>query len=334
MSRKHYYPLRFQPIIKSTVWGARRLGRLLGKSLPEKGPVGESWEVADHPHGTSVVANGPLAGKSFHDLIQADAFGIAGPDGVTEKGRFVLLFKFLDADGYTSVQVHPDDEYAREHTDEGSGKTEAWYIIYAEPGARLVRGTQPGIDRESFRRAVRDGHVETTLDFFHVEQGDVIFIPAGVVHALGRGITLAEIQQNSDTTYRVFDWNRKGLDGKPRELHTEQALDVIRFQDIGPGKHPRNLVHPRDPFQENLVTCDYFAMDRLVVEKEFEVPTRSGRFDILAALTGQGQVRYENGAEPFRAGQTLYLPAGLNQAVVQADRQLEFLWIRRPEQVQ
>ncbi len=323
------YPLRFEPVILPKVWGARRMGKLLGKKLPGTTPIGESWEVSDHANGMSVVTNGPLKGKTFRQLLQADPFGLAGPDGLTAEGRFVLLFKFLDADGYTSVQVHPDDAYARQHEKDKSGKTEAWYILHAEPGAKLVRGTRPGVDRKAFETALKKKHLEQTLEFFTVSTGDVISLPAGVLHALGPGITIAEIQQNCDTTYRVFDWNRKGFDGKPRELHMKKALDVIRFEDVGPSRHPKKTVSPANPLQENLITCDMFAVDRVVTDGAFPLKERHGKFDIIATLSGRGRVACTGGTEPITTGETLFLPACLDEATVEADDRLEFLWIRQ-----
>ena len=324
------YPLKFEPVIMSRVWGARRMGKLLNKKLPGTTPIGESWEVSDHAHGMSVVTNGPLKGKTFRQLLQADPFGMAGPDGLTAEGHFVLLFKFLDADGYTSVQVHPDDVYARQHEKDKSGKSEAWYILHAEPGAKLVRGTLAGVDRLAFEQALKRKHVEQTLDFFAVHTGDVISLPAGVLHALGPGITLAEIQQNCDNTYRVFDWNRKGLNGKPRELHMKKALDVLRFDDIGPNKHPKKTVSPADPLQENLIRCDMFAMDRLVLAKPFVLQDRHGRFDIITAISGRGRLEWSGGTESFKTGDSFFLPAGLDTTTIEVDGNIELLWIRRP----
>ena len=324
------YPIRFQPLIMTKVWGARRMAGLLNKPLPLHDPVGESWEVSDHPHGMSVVANGPLAGKTFRQLIHADPFAVAGPDGLTPEGRFLLLYKFLDAGSYTSVQVHPDDVYARAHESDPSGKTEAWYIIHAEPNAKLIRGTVKGVDRAAFVQAVRKSHVESTLDCFPVHAGDVIFLPAGVVHALGPGITIAEIQQNSDTTYRVFDWHRHGLDGKPRELHLDKALDVIRFDDPDPNKHPKKVISSANPLHENLVTCPLFVMDRLVIDRPFALEGRHGRFDIISALTGRGSIVSEHSTEPIATGNTYFLPACLDRATITPEGKLELLWIRRP----
>ena len=324
------YPLRFEPIVMTKVWGARRLGPLLGKTLPPHDPVGESWEVSDHPHGMSVVANGPLRGRTFRQLIQADPYAVVGPDGLTPDGRFLLLFKFLDAGAYTSVQVHPDDTYARAHESDHSGKTEAWYILHAEPNAMLIRGTVPGVDRAAFQRALKEGRVERTLNCFSVRAGDVIFLPAGVVHALGPGITIAEIQQNSDTTYRVFDWHRAGLDGKPRGLHLDKALDVIRFDDPDADKHPRRTISQANPVHENLVTCPLFVMDRLVLSRPFPLTDRFGRFDIIATLAGRGRITTEHAVEPLSPGVSLYLPAALDHASIEPESSLEILWIRRP----
>ncbi len=325
------YPLRFTPLVMPKVWGAHRMSRWRNTPLPPHAPGGESWEISDHPHGMSVVANGPLAGRTFHDLLQTDPFAIAGPDGLTPDGRFLFLFKFLDAGAYTSVQVHPDDAYARAHESDPSGKTEAWYIIHAEPGAKLIRGTRPGIDLAAFKRALKEGHVERTLEAFSVHSGDVIDLPAGVLHALGPGITLAEIQQNSDTTYRVFDWNRKGLDGESRQLHLDQALDVLRFSDIGPAIQPRKTLSAANPLHQNLLTGPLFVMDRLVHDVPFELPLRHAQFDILATISGRGSLSCSSASpETLAPGDSIFLPASLDHAVLNPNPSLELLWIRRP----
>src|SRR5437773_5633978 len=225
------YPLTYQPIFKERVWGGRNLERLYQKALPPGVPVGESWEITDRPEAASVIANGQLAGKNLRSLMVHHAKELLGP-ARSQNGRFPLLIKLLDAEEKLSLQVHPPAHVAARLG--GEPKTEMWYIADARAGAELYAGLRRGVTRAEFERRINDG---TVADCFHrlpVKPGDVMFLPSGRVHAIGAGIVLFEIQQNSDTTYRVFDWNRLGLDGKPRELHVAQSLLCIDFDDFEP----------------------------------------------------------------------------------------------------
>ena len=225
------YPLMFQPIFKERVWGGRNLERLYQKALPPGVPIGESWEITDRPEAASVIANGPLAGKDLRWLMEHHAKELLGP-ARSHNGRFPLLIKLLDAEEKLSLQVHPPAHVAARLG--GEPKTEMWYIADARAGAELYAGLRRGVTRAEFERRINDG---TVADCFHrlpVKPGDVMFLPSGRVHAIGAGLVLFEIQQNSDTTFRVFDWNRPGLDGQPRELHVEQSLQCIDFNDFEP----------------------------------------------------------------------------------------------------
>ncbi len=224
------YPLTFEPILKDKVWGGRRLVDV-NKTLPGDGPVGESWDLVDLPGDQSVVRAGPARGASLEQLIHSWGpllMGSAGLDG----GRFPLLVKYLDACQTLSVQVHPDAETAAKLG--GRPKSEAWYILGVQPGGVIYRGLKQGTDREALAAALASGEVEQLLEAEQVEPGDLVPVPPGTVHAIGAGVLLAEVQQPSDTTYRVYDWGRLGLDGKPRDLHVEQALQSIHFGEAPP----------------------------------------------------------------------------------------------------
>lgn len=225
------YPLTFHPVFKERVWGGRSLEKLYGKALPPGVPIGESWEISDRPGDASVIANGPLAGKDLRWAMEHHQRDLLG-DMKPQNGRFPLLIKILDAREKLSLQVHPPARKAAELG--GEPKTEMWYITQAEPGAELYVGLRRGVTREEFGEKIQTGDV---VDCFHrvpVKAGDAMFLPSGRVHAIGAGLVLFEIQQNSDTTYRVFDWNRVGLDAKPRELHVAQSLASIDFDDFEP----------------------------------------------------------------------------------------------------
>ena len=226
------YPLLLAPLLQARVWGGRDLERLYQKPLPPGVPIGESWEIADRPGASSVVANGPLAGRDLRWLMTNHAGELLGA-AVASPGRFPLLVKILDARQVLSVQVHPPAAVAAQLG--GEPKTEMWFVTQAAPGAQLLAGLRAGVDRAAFARKLADGTVGECLHTIPVAAGDALFLPSGRVHALGEGLVIFEIQQNSDTTYRVFDWNRPGPDGKPRALHVQPAMTSIDFGDFAPG---------------------------------------------------------------------------------------------------
>ncbi len=225
------YPFLFQPILKERVWGGRHLATLYGKPLSGPCPVGESWEISDRPGDASVIVNGPLAGKNLRWLMEHHEQDLLGAER-TRNGRFPLLVKILDARERLSLQVHPPPQMAGELRAEP--KTEMWFITDADPGAELCVGLKPGVSREEFAAKIQDGTVADCVHHVPVRKGDAMFLPSGRLHAIGAGLVIFEIQQNSDTTYRVFDWNRAGLDGKARELHVSAAMASIDFQDFAP----------------------------------------------------------------------------------------------------
>jgi mannose-6-phosphate isomerase len=224
--------LMFEPLLREVVWGGRALGTLLGKDLPPGALIGESWELVDLPDAQSVVARGELAGATLAGLMAAHAADLLGGASAAA-GRFPLLVKLINARDVLSVQVHPDEAASRRLGNGARPKTEAWYVIDREPGAALYAGLAAGVDRELFAAHVAAGTVEALLHRVEVQPGDFVFLPAGAVHAIGKGIVLAEVQTPSDTTFRVFDWNRPGLDGAPRPLHVAEALESIAFDAVG-----------------------------------------------------------------------------------------------------
>lgn len=276
------YPLKFQPLFKRYLWGGRRLGTVLGKPIGPGGDFAESWEVADHDQGQSVVANGPLEGKTLGRLVARRGHELLGRHAPLP--RFPLIFKYLDASQNLSVQVHPADAAAARLDPPDLGKTEAWLVLDAHPGSRIYAGLKYGFDRASLEREVRNGRTELCLHSFEPRVGDCILIPAGTVHALGAGLLIAEIQQASDTTYRLFDWDRTDASGQPRQLHVEQALDAIDYRAA--------LVRPLPPQQtdrphvQRLVGCDKFVLDRWQLDKP-EVLGGDDRFHLLSVLEGE-----------------------------------------------
>lgn len=297
------HPLILAPIYRRYLWGGRRFVAALGRDLPPGDEYAESWELVDRGSDQSLVAAGPLAGTALGTLVRdrgAELLGRHAP-----RAAFPLLFKFLDACQDLSVQVHPDDDRAARLTPPDFGKTEAWYVIDAAPGSRIYAGLKPGIDREAFAAALRAGRCGDVLHAFEPRPGDCIFIPAGTVHAIGAGLLVAEIQQSSDVTYRLHDWNRVGADGRPRPLHVEAGLEAVtRFGPVAPVQPTATA----DPAVRRLVACDYFSFDEVRPTGPWEVGG-DGACHFLAVLSGT--VRFDDGwrLPPVGRGGCVLLPA-------------------------
>lgn len=291
-------PFRLQPLYMERVWGGRVLETAFRRTLPEGGgPIGESWEVVDRPGEQSVVADGPLAGLTLHDVWQQHRAAVFG-EGLPGAERFPLLVKVLDARDTLSIQVHPPAELAAQLN--GEPKTEMWYIAKADPDAALYIGVKPGVDRAAFAEAINAGTVADVVHRLPVKDGDFIFVPSGRLHAIGAGLVIIEIQQNSDTTYRVFDWNRMGLDGKPRALHVEESLQCIDFTDTAPALGVAN--------GSVLVDCPYFMVESVTLAEDASMKWgRQGEFSILTVV--RGAITFEG--LPLRAGDFLVVPACL-----------------------
>jgi mannose-6-phosphate isomerase len=316
MPAEPLYPLHFEPILKELVWGGRRLETVLGKPLGEGARYAESWEIADHRDDVSRVAEGPLQGTSLRDLVRSRGAELLGPD-VPIRDQFPLLVKFLDAHQVLSVQVHPDDDRGRRLAAD-NGKTEAWVVLHTEPGSLIYAGLQRGVTRGDLAQAMRTGAIEPLLYRFEPRPGDCILIPAGTVHAIGGGVVLAEIQQMSDATFRIYDWGRTGTDGKPRQLHPEESLESTDFHAGPVGPVPTHPEPVAGGIRERLVRCPYFTLERLRLDAvssagapvAAQVGSRA-RFTILIGLDGSAAVRHEGGVTSLGLGRTLLLPAAL-----------------------
>lgn len=310
------YPLRFQPLFRRYIWGGHRLRSVLKKEIGDQ-PAAESWEIVDHGEDQSVVRFGPLAGKLLGELIRdhgSSLLGVKVAGDVASKrlpaylqNRFPLLLKFLDANRHLSIQVHPDDAFGATLDPPDLGKTEAWYVMQADPGATIYAGLKAGVDKSAFEAAVADGQTETVMHSFHPTAGDCVFIPAGTMHAIGEGLLIAEIQQASDTTFRVFDWNRVGDDGKSRPLHIQQSIAATDFS-----RGPVNCTAPVDlgGGVQELVNCDKFIMRRHRIAEPTTIGG-DGKFRILAVTGGTLKVQHDPSDQPLGVGQTMLLPAGL-----------------------
>ncbi len=309
------YPLKFKPIYKERIWGGRKIETAFGKKLPEGEKIGESWELSGVDGDVSVVSNGKLKGNSLQELIEIYMGDLVGDKVFDKYGEeFPLLIKLIDADDNLSIQVHPDDKLAAERH-HSFGKTEMWYVVGHEPGAELYLGFNQPVTKEKYLEYLNAGKLAELLTAYKVQDGDSYFIPAGTIHAIGKGLLIAEIQQTSDITYRVFDWNRVDpKTGKGRELHTELALDAIEYKSRSDYK---TVAAPKVNAPVTLEKCPYFQTNSLIVEGETVrdyAPLDS--FVIYICLDGSLELEYEGGTETVKKGETVLLPAEIDEVTL------------------
>ena len=313
------YPMKLSPVLKSALWGGTRLPTRWGKG--EQGTsVAESWELSVRRQEQNVIANGALTGWTINEALKTNPHFV----GVfQEDARFPLLIKFIDAEQTLSVQVHPDDDYAA-RVERDSGKNEMWYIVEAEEGAQIVYGLKPGVTAEDFRRAVMENRIGEVLNFRPVHAGECYYIPAGLVHAIGGGILIAEIQQNSDLTYRVYDYDRLGADGKPRELHREKACDVTRPMSEAE-IFARRYANGKPDEEDSLAHSDYFCVRRRTVSggQQHSGTVDGERFVHILCLSGEGVLRTRDDEITISRGESIFLPAGLGEYTVSG----ELMWL-------
>lgn len=310
--------LTFLPVFMERIWGGDKLSAYLGREPDTDARIGEAWLVSDHAACASTVAEGLHAGKTLRQLMEAHGSKLLG-DRVspTPDGRFPLLLKLIDAGDILSVQVHPDDEQAIRLGEPDVGKTEMWHVLEADMGATLTSGLCAGVTQAGFSRRLRQGDVAPLLRRFAVAPGDSVFVAAGTIHAIGAGILLAEIQQNSDITYRLFDWNRVGADGQPRELHIDKALAVLDFSAAHGGRVAPLRYTEGTVVREVLSACRYFAAEKVSLHGEADFNTGGTSFHIVLSLEAPLTLRTENNACELRPGAAALIPgaAGAWQAV-------------------
>ena len=304
-------PLLFTPLYRRYIWGGRRFAAAFGRPLPPGDDFAESWELVDRGGDQSVVRAGPLAGSPLAELVRGrgeELFGRASPPA------FPLLFKFLDANRVLSVQVHPDDPRAARLDPPDRGKTEAWYVVAAEPESRIYAGLREGVDQAALAAAIRSGECEAVLHSFVPVAGECVFIPAGTVHAIGAGLLVAEIQQSSDVTYRLFDWNRTGPDGKPRPLHVDAGVEAVtRLGPVG----PVSPMVTADPAVRRLVACDYFSLDEVRPASRWQCGGDGG-CEFLAVLAGEVRLPARWSLPALGPGDCVLLPASAGVQEIEA----------------
>ena len=304
------YPLKFHPILKERLWGGQKLKTVLGKDIPND-ITGESWEISTVEGDVSLISNGKFSGMSFQELIDKSPEDVLGKSVFDRFGKeFPILIKFIDAKSDLSIQLHPNDELAKERHN-SFGKTEMWYIMNADEDAKLIVGFNQDVTKEEYNKSLEDDRLLDLLNYENVSEGDTFFINTGKIHAIGAGVMLAEIQQTSDITYRVFDFNRRDKNGNLRELHTEQALDAIDYE-----KKDDFKVHYSDDQNRinDMVQCPYFATNYLNLSQNLEQDvSQRDSFTIYMCVGGSASVENENGIESIKNGETLLIPASSNR---------------------
>ncbi len=322
MNELPLYPLKFKPIFKQKIWGGEKLKSILNKKdAPEN--CGESWEISAVPENVSVVENGFLAGNTLTEIIEIYMGDLLGPDIYEKYGEtFPLLIKFIDADDDLSVQVHPDDKVAAERHN-SFGKTEAWYIIQADEGATLISGFNTSIDRSEFVARMNNNDILPVLNRVSVQSGEVFFLPAGRIHATGKGILFAEVQQTSDVTYRVYDWDRKDSQGNSRELHIEQSIDVLDYSAL---KRAHTPYESEINKPSRLLRTDYFVMNLIHINQQITksyVDCQS--FVVYMCMQGAAKIQAETETIEINKGETLLLPYELDEIQITPTEELKLL---------
>ena len=314
---KKFYPLFLSGVTKSPIWGGTRLPREWNKCAPDGGTVGESWELTVREREMCIVQNGPLAGTPIGELLHNRLEELMGKS-TTTGDEFPLLIKFIDAADRLSVQVHPDDAYAM-RVECDRGKTEMWYIVDADEDAEIICGLTDGINNADFCAALQKGELMSALKTQKVRAGETYFIPAGLPHAIGKGILIAEIQQNCDLTYRVYDYDRRQADGSLRELHIDKACDVIRpftANEIDAIRYSRGLPASREDI---LADCSYFRVEKLELSKITHTLPQNGYIRHLLCVDGEGTIEHNGTSYPFRRGNSILLPASLDTVTLMGD---------------
>ena len=315
--------LKFEPLLTPFVWGGERIAPYKGLASTEK-HIGESWELSGVEGRISVVADGPLAGKTINEVVKEYREELVGKHVYAKTGdTFPLLFKFIDAHKDLSIQVHPNDELAARQHDGACGKTEMWYVIAAEPGAKLYSGLKTAITPEELERRAADGSITEVLACFEVQPGDVFFLPAGRIHAICSGCFIAEIQQTSDFTYRIYDYGRLGLDGKPRQLHLPQAKEAVDYKVYD---HYRTEYTPAQDEEVELISCPYFSTSVLDLTLPYAKDlSEIDSFFTVMCLSGSGMLEVDGEEVPIRQGETVLIPASADDLCLVPDACMKVL---------
>lgn len=312
------YPLKFDPILKEKIWGGDKIKTILNKPVTGNN-IGESWEISTVGEDISVVSNGELEGKKLNDLIKEHKGDLLGDKVYQEFGdQFPLLIKYIDAKEDLSVQLHPNDILAKKRHD-SFGKTEMWYVVQADSDAKLIVGFTKDTTKEEYEAFLKEGKITELLNFENISKGDSYFIKAGRIHAIGKGSLIAEIQQTSDITYRVYDWDRKDSNGNERELHTDLALEALDFR----GDRSFKLKQEKNKNKiNNLISGTYFTTNTIEIEDDLKRDYKNlDSFKILMCVEGSGEIRTDNTSTSISFGETILIPAKIENLQIKSNSQ-------------
>jgi len=316
------YPLQFEPILKERIWGGEKLKTILNKPITSK-ITGESWELSTVEGDVSVVSNGELKGKSLMDLIDEKPNEILGTEVYKRFGKqFPLLFKYLDAREDLSIQVHPNDKLAKERHN-SFGKTEMWYVTQADPNSRIIVGFKENSSKEEYLKHLNDKTLVSILDTVTAKPGDVFFLETGTVHAIGAGLVVAEIQQTSDITYRLYDFDRKDAQGNTRELHVDLALDAINYNKVDTQKKYETKTNTSNV----VVDCPYFTTNFLPLENKLEVSKSGTSFTVYMCIEGSFEIEYDGFKQSYKKGDTILVPAEINAFILTGNASILEIYI-------
>lgn len=312
-----YEPIFLEPVFKDYIWGGQKLKNIFKKHVKNEECTAESWEISTNPNGESIIKNGEYANQTLTELFQNKSVKeeIFGTKCVALK-EFPLLIKFIDANKSLSVQVHPDDEYAMKN-ENSYGKTEMWYILDCEPGAQIICGVKPTITKETLEKYSNAKEIEQCLNYVNVQKGDAIYIPSGTIHALLGKTLVAEVQQNSNVTYRVYDWQRLDKNGNPRELHVKKALDVIELN-----RRPQIKNIKKDVTKINVVESEYFITNKLNINGKWKEEVSNESFMAFNVVEGSGEVITNQTSNLIKKGDSFILPACIKQYELQGNMEL------------
>ncbi len=313
------YPIKTQPVFKQYLWGGDSLKKKFNKNVPFD-TAAESWEISCHNDGLSLVAEGEYEGQTLKEVIFSNKKEMLGRE---DTEVFPLLVKILDAKDSLSVQVHPDNDFASKYENGELGKTEMWYIMDAKPGANLVFGIKEGTTPETLKKSIEDGTLEDYLNYVPVKKGDFLHIPSGTIHAIRDGILIAEIQQSSNTTYRVYDYNRVDKDGNKRPLHVEKAVLATNYENNGniPESFPEKEI-PGGKFR-TLTSCEYFTVEKYEISQKYDIEKETDKFEMLLFTDGKGKIIYDGKEYSFVPGDSFFMPAAIDGYTISGE--CEFL---------
>ena len=307
------YPLKTAPVFKQYLWGGNNLETKLSKQIPDSFAA-ESWEISCHDDGLCTISNGEYKGMTLKNIIFENPKAMIGKENFD---IFPLLVKFIDANDKLSVQVHPDNDFAAKFENGQLGKSEMWYVLDAQPDAKLIYGLKQGVSAQTMQKAIENGTLEEILNYVPVKKGDFFYIPAGTIHAICEGLLIAEIQQSSNLTYRVYDYNRCDKNGNKRELHTEKAIKATNY-NAGGYKENNPVIEQYEGYSiTSLVDCEYFTVKKYCIEKTVNLTKSSEKFEMIICVDGKGKLTHNNISYEINKGDSFFIPAAITEYLIE-----------------